>query len=866
MKYKILICLICILCALGEARASHLIGGVIEYECLNPATNTYSVTLKLWRDCTSSTPFESDIYIYTQNATGTSYINTVGSASNTNYILLSNPIKTTLPVNINDPCVSVPNVCVEQAIYNTTAVINVPATGLQLVYQRCCRNGTIVNIDIPGDVGATYTTMLPPPADAPCNSNPIFNNFPPIVICANSALVFDHSAVDADGDVLVYSLCDPFTGASPSGPIVSPPSVPGPYPPVSWTGVYNTSNMLGGTTPLTINPTTGLLTGYPTTIGQFVVGVCVSEYRGGVLINTTKRDFQFNVTDCEPLMVAATPSLTYECQDFTVHLVNNSYGVLPIDSVMWDMGDPTTTSDILYTYNADYTYPDSGVYTVTLIINPQLSCGDTTVANVAVYPTLTAQFSHSGNACIGDVVAFTDLSTTTYGVIDQWNWNFGDGQGSALENPTHAYNTAGDYTVTLTVTTNKGCSLSQNIPISIASSSPLTVSNDTSICNLDTISLWASGSATYTWAPSAGMSGSNTSTPAVSPDVTTTYTVSSTNSSGCPSVSFVTVTVLPELYLNVTGNPVICLGDGIQLNTDYPYSTSFSWTPKTASDYQISDILVLHPNDTTNYTITVHYGNCSASDDFLVTPIMPPVILGNDSLRICPGDTVQVSLSGADMYKWLTTDYISNTTISNPLLFPETSTDYIIEVYNNDTCSLRGYDTLHVEVVDFQSEASADETTIYNGEQTLLHASEGTSWFWYNEAYMDDITLQNPTAFPDHSMNFYVKSFSEEGCTDFDTVRIEVIDPGFFVPSAFSPNGDGINDFFQIYQKDIELVNFCVYSRWGEKLFETQNLNTGWDGTFKGKKVQPGVFIYTIEYKDVISKTKLLKGNFTLLK
>ena len=851
---------------LQKAEASHLIGGVIEYQCVNPATNSYAVTLKLWRDCASSTPFESDVYIYTQNAAATGYINVVGSSSSSNNILLSNPIKTFLPVNINDPCVSIPNVCVEQAIYNTTEIIHVPPTGVQLVYQRCCRNGTIVNIAIPGDVGATYTTSLPPPTDAACNSNPVFNNFPPSVICANTGLSFDHSATDVDGDVLVYSLCDPFTGASPSGPIVSPPSVPGSYPPVTWTGIYGTSNMLGGTVPLSINATTGLLTGYPTTIGQFVVGVCVSEYRGGVLINTTKRDFQFNVTDCEPLMEASTPSLTYECQDYTVHLTNNSYGVLPIDSVIWDMGDPTTTSDILYTYDADYTYPDSGVYVVTLIINPQLSCGDTTTANVAVYPTLAAQFSHTGNACIGDLVSFTDLSTTTYGVINQWNWSFGDSQGSSLENPTHSFNTAGDYTVTLTVTTDKGCSLSQNIPISIFSATPLTIVGDTSICNLDTISLWASGGASYIWTPSADMVGSNTSTPQVSPDVTTTYTVSSLNSSGCPSVGFVTVNVLPELYLNVTGDPVICLGDDIWLNTEYPYSTSFTWTPSAGSDYQISDILVLHPTDTTNYSITVHYGNCSATDEFLVTPIMPPVIIGNDSLRICPGDTIQVHLSGADMYNWLTTDHISNTTISNPLLYPTESKDYIIEVYNNDTCSLRGYDTIHVEVVDFQSEASVDESIIYKGDETVLHASDGVSWFWYNEAYMDDITLQNPTAFPDQSMNFYVKSFSEEGCTDFDTVRIEVINPGFFVPTAFSPNEDGINDFFQIYQNDIQLVNFCVYSRWGEKVFETQDLNMGWDGTFKGKKLQPGVFIYTIEYKDSISKTKLLKGNFTLLK
>ncbi|MBL0288377.1 MAG: hypothetical protein IPQ19_13490 [Bacteroidetes bacterium] len=130
------------------------------------------------------------------------------------------------------------------------------------------------------------------------NSNPVFTNFPPVVICANKPIIFDHSAIDRDGDSLVYKLCKPFEGGSqfdPSGDFpVSPPFIE-----VDFASPYSLQNILGGI-PLVINSKTGLLSGTPNTIGQFVVGVCVSEFRNGIFIGETKRDFQFNVADCQP--------------------------------------------------------------------------------------------------------------------------------------------------------------------------------------------------------------------------------------------------------------------------------------------------------------------------------------------------------------------------------------------------------------------------------------------------------------------------------------------------------------------------------------------------------------------------------------
>ena len=146
------------------------------------------------------------------------------------------------------------------------------------------------------------------------NSDPTFDNFPPLFICVNQPFTFDHSATDINGDQLVYSLYQPFNNTAPTFASGSAS-----FTPVVYTGSYGYTNPLGG--PFSINPTTGILSGTPSTLGQFVVGVVVSEYRNGVLISQTLRDFQFNVLNCpQPPPSLAVPNST----------VNNGCAAKPV--------------------------------------------------------------------------------------------------------------------------------------------------------------------------------------------------------------------------------------------------------------------------------------------------------------------------------------------------------------------------------------------------------------------------------------------------------------------------------------------------------------------------------------------------------
>ena len=202
MKFRFFFSVLFFISFSSVTNADHIVGGEIYYDKLGG--DDYRVTLKLYRDCFSTgAPYDSAATIFVFDNAGT-FIDSI------NIVF---PGSVQLPPIINSPCFTPPTgVCVEEAIYQ--GVINLPNIpgGYNLVYQRCCRNGTILNVVSPNTVGSSYVTHIPDNSTAPGNNSPRYNYFPPIYICADIPLSFDHSAADPDGDSLYYELCDPFSG------------------------------------------------------------------------------------------------------------------------------------------------------------------------------------------------------------------------------------------------------------------------------------------------------------------------------------------------------------------------------------------------------------------------------------------------------------------------------------------------------------------------------------------------------------------------------------------------------------------------------------------------------------------------------
>lgn len=447
----------------------------MTYRCLG--NDRYEFTLKVYRDCNCSQCAEID-----PEANIGIYRCPGGDCGNQNqfsaYGSLSVPLESIRDVATpNYPCLIEPDVCVEEGIY--IFEVTLPRSDeltYHISYQRCCRNVTINNIFRPEEQGATYTIAITPEAQAVCNSSPVFNTFPPIVICGNSPLIYDHSAFDPDGDQLVYEFCAPRQGG---GPITQPretllscagaypsPACPPPYPEVVFVPpLYTAENPMGGSPRVGIDPNTGIITGTPTVQGQFVVGVCVSEYRNGVLLSRMYRDFQFNVENCDPEVVAdlqkdiEIADQVYQvnsCGSTDVKFINESYQERFIDEFIWTFnieGEERTFRE----WDPTVTFPGVGEYEGSLVLNPGTDCGDTALIFVDIYPDLEADFEYEYDTCVAGEVIFTDRSTAASGYLTDWAWEFGDGNASREQDPAHLYRDPGNIPVKLTVTDTNRC-------------------------------------------------------------------------------------------------------------------------------------------------------------------------------------------------------------------------------------------------------------------------------------------------------------------------------------------------------------------------------------------------------------------------
>lgn len=436
--------------------ATHIVGGEIYYDCLG--NNDYRITLKVYRDCFNGVaPYDNPASIFIYDASG-NFIDSVE---------IPFPGSVSLPSAINNPCFTPPtNICVEEAIYETTVNLPPLAGGYDIMYERCCRNNTILNLINPGSVGSTYMAHIPDPNLAVCNSSARYNQFPPIFICLGIPLTFDHSASDPDGDSLYYQFCDPYVGLDANCPIAGSAAGAGcaiipPPPPVSfvpWLAPYSGSYPMSSSPVMTVNPNTGWLTGTPNMLGQWVVGVCVSEFRNGVLISVNKRDFQFNVVNCPNIPVASIPAQTNFCTGFTVNFNQASINAF---TYHWDFGDPTTQADTSNLWNTSYTFPTAGTYTVTLTINPGQLCVDTAQIAFVVQPLLAPAFSAPAGQCInGNNFSFT--AGGVFGNTASFLWNFPGAtpSTSTQQNPTNiVFNNSGAIPVTLTIS-EYGCTKS----------------------------------------------------------------------------------------------------------------------------------------------------------------------------------------------------------------------------------------------------------------------------------------------------------------------------------------------------------------------------------------------------------------------
>lgn len=266
--------------------ATHIIGGEIYYDRLG--NGDYRITLEVYRDCfNGQAAFDDPLQFTVFNTDGTIY-------DVFDFNIISDD---TLPYVSTSACIIPPSdFCVQLGFYSN--IINLPdsPTGYIIAYSRCCWSNSILNILSPGDNGITITSFIPP--STTINSNPRYVNYPPLILCANQTLDFNHLATDPDGDSLSYTIVTPFSGGDGINPIPDPEPTP-PFPMNTWETGFSVIEPFGANSTVQIDPVTGLLTFIPNLIGNFVLAVEVSEWRNGALISTKSRTFGYRVVTCD---------------------------------------------------------------------------------------------------------------------------------------------------------------------------------------------------------------------------------------------------------------------------------------------------------------------------------------------------------------------------------------------------------------------------------------------------------------------------------------------------------------------------------------------------------------------------------------
>lgn len=599
--------------------ATHIVGGEITYTCLG--NDNYEIRLTVYRDCYNGVPwFDNPAYIGVYDASWKLV---------TKITVFWDPTShDTLPVTLDNPCfIAPPDVCVNRSTYKATTQLPFRAGGYTLVYQRCCRNKLIRNLPDPLNTGISITAQITEQTLTECNSSAVFNKWPPVAICVHQPIDFDHSATDPDGDSLVYRLCTPLNGPDSLTPQPNPP-FPGPYLEVQWNDPpYNLSNVLGGD-PLKIDPGNGFMTGVPNTLGNFVVGVCVDEYRNGTVISTTRRDFQYNVADC------GTPTAAFfvpekNCENQPVQFVNQSIALFYQWYFDWE-NDPALTSSA---YSPTFFYPDTGTYKVALITVPGQPCADTMIQEITVGAFhIDADMELELPVCDnnGLVIKATDLSMDSVYGIESWQWRLTGPSGfiatSSNQNHTFIVKRPGSYKLRLIAISEGGCrdtiERQFNAPIPRTDSLRAALT----ICTGDTVRL-NSGAIPdyfYQWSPPQTLSDTAIADPLAFPPATTQYFVTITNAN-CTYEGTVTVTVVDTAGLTVSADPTtIYVGQSSQLEAVFPVNVPIVWSPPNSLSNPNIYNPVATPTQTTTYTATININNgCTTDRDVTVLVLTP---------------------------------------------------------------------------------------------------------------------------------------------------------------------------------------------------------------------------------------------------
>jgi gliding motility-associated-like protein len=512
-----------------------------------------------------------------------------------------------------------------------------------------------------------------------------------------------------------------------------------------------------------------------------------------------------------------------------------------------------------------------------VISNLSSFCGDnidTVTVTVGAVPVITA--GTDTNLCRNSIYVI-DASTNSIGnQVVSWSPATYLSATNIL-NPTIA-NPQNSISYTLTVTDGATpCAAKDTVNFYVLT--PLNIfNNDTAICKGASVNIVAAGDPLYTyqWSPTTFVSNSTTKNASLTPDSSMAFTLTSSYFT-CADVSE-TINVAVQNIPTVNAGPdrKICLGDTIHLlGTVAPTISSpanfytFAWAPTGDLDNPAVIDPVFDGTSTTTLTLTITTPiGCLGTDNMIAEVVSTDFLNPIQSPSICPGNSVNYTAGGAVSYLWQPGHGVSDSTAANVTISPEASTVYTL--YGTDVNGCK--DTLYSNIYVAQNAMLnyGPDVTLFSGE--VHQASPNTNcmtFSWAPSIGLSATNIANPSIQPSISTQYIISGVTEFGCTVVDTFIVN-IDPNSVInaPNAFSPRlGGGANSTFHLDRRGIATLNsFKIFNRWGNLVYESTNINEGWDGNFNGQPQPMGTYVYMVDAIGSNGKRFTKTSNVTLLR
>ena len=419
-----------------------------------------------------------------------------------------------------------------------------------------------------------------------------------------------------------------------------------------------------------------------------------------------------------------------------------------------------------------------------------------------------------------------------------------------------------------------GCTAAlPGVVVGVTNNLELSTLDEVTVCVGGTVTLLTTGNAdTYSWSPAGSLDNPNIQSPIATPPTgTTLYTVTATLGS-CSRSASVRVTSA-VLDVNTIPNSTVCEGGSIALTTT-GNANSYSWSPATGLDNPNSQSPVATPpNGSTTYTVTAVLGSCTTTKSVTITTA--PLSLNTiPNASICEGGSVTLTTTGnAASYSWSPATGLNNPNIQSPVATPPTGSTTYTVTGTLGTCTITKSVTITTGAG--LTVNAGTPRTITAGESVTIDATApgATIFNWTPSAGLSSTSVLNPVATPNQTTRYILTARDNSGCSGTGDVTITVVpvevDPSCInVANALSPNGDGINDLWLVYNNYscLKSVTVHVFNRYGNKVYESKDYRNTWDGTYKGNPVPDGTYYAVIDFTLTSGKVITKKTDVTVIR